>query len=360
MTTFTKADLTRALEFAARATARKSTMPILSCVLLDDDDGAQVITGTDLDVAAVAHATPTDGAPVTACVDARTLLAVVKALPDGDVTLAMGDGLLSGQPLTVSGGRARTTLQTQPPADYPKVPERPDGIRLAAVPPEDWSAAYAAVRDAVSREETRYVLNGVRVDGDTWVSTDGHRLHAAPGPAIGNVILPRAALAALDAVVSGGRAFVGVTDSHVHATSDAGSVVARLVEGRFPDWRQVVPSAPPTWTVRVVADDLLAALARVQLATGSSGMVRLDATGGALALSAETPGGAARDEVEAKDATGAGRIAVRGEYLRDAVRAVGGVHVVIKATDELSPLLIHADGMHQDHAKRAVVMPMRM
>ena len=352
-TTFQKAELVRALDFAARATSRKSTMPILGCVLLDADGDAQRVTGTDLDVAAVAHVTPTEGAPITACIDARTLLAVVKALPDGDVTLSMDSALL-----VVSGGRARTKLGTLPASDYPKVPAV--DVALSPVDAAAWTAALAATRDAVSHDETRHVLNAVCVSAGTWAATDGHRLHVAPGPSGDGptVLLPRVGLAALDAVVAAGAASWGATASHVVAASAAGRVVARLVDGRFPDWRQVVPSQAPTWTLRVVAADLLAAIARVELATGASGMIRLDATGGTLALSAETPEGSARDEVTTEDATGTGRIACAGHYLRDAVRAVGGETVTLAATDEIAPMMVL--GPDGDQGPRAVVMPMRM
>jgi len=340
----TQADLLSALAAVAPYSARKSTMPILSCVRLDVDS----VAATDLDVDARA---PLPGASELACcVDARHLLAVVRALADAPVTLTRDGGMLS-----VEQGRTKMRLPCLPSADFPALRALPED---SAWTDAGWLPdALAAVLYAVSHDETRHVLNGICLSGGAAVATDGHRLAAAPvdAGALDGAIIPRGLVERL-----AGASHVARDGQRVWMKAGAVVVGGRLIEGRFPDWRQVVPTEDQTKTRAVVGvAAMLAALQRVGLSSNAkTGATRLTIGGDGIAMHAVDPEtGEARDAVDAETSGPDMEIGVRGGYLADALRGLACEWAVIAGGDALSPLLVRPMG---DTGRQAVVMPMRI
>jgi len=246
-------------------------------------------------------------------------------------------------------------LPALPSADFPALRALPeDGAWTDAGGLPD---ALAAVLYAVSHDETRHVLNGIHLSGGAAVATDGHRLATAPvdAGALDGAIIPRGLVERL-----AGASHVARDGHRVWMRAGAVVVGGRLIEGRFPDWRQVVPSEDQTKT-RAVVDvaAMLAALQRVGLSSNAkTGATRLTIGGDGIALHAENAEtGEARDAVDAEVDGLDLEIGVRGGYLADALRGLACERAAIAGGDALSPLLVRpVDG----GGRQAVVMPMRI
>lgn len=263
--------LRAALADVADMVEKRNTVPILSNVLITVAPGAMTLTGTDLD-AWVERRVALDGtAPAMALtVEADVLNRIARKLPaEAQARLAYADGKL-----TVSAGRSRFALPTLPVEDFPLLPRT------------DWDAefemaalylvsAFAGVGFAVSTDEVRYYLNGVFIhapDGADlrFAATDGHRLArgvlALPdgAQALPDVIVPRKIVKVLSALLGRHDGSVDVRVSTTSIRVEVGETVvqAKLIDGQFPDYTRVIPSAT-TSALKVDREQLLDALGRV-------------------------------------------------------------------------------------------------
>jgi len=346
--------LQKCVRFARSAVARKSTMPILTAVHVVEGLKSVSFTGTDLDIHATATG-PVDGSAGSAgwCVSADALANVAGAL-SGDVVMDARDSVLH-----ITAGRSKFKLSL-PVDEYPKTPDVPadvgsvDGDAALAL-----VAAMRGVRYAASEDETRYVLNGVLVVSDTIVATDGHRMAfgradvAVPGA----VIVPNRAVDVLSGM--GGLSRVAFAPGRIVAGGSVDgvsmTVMARLIDGKFPDYKQVIPKDAGGTTITVQRKALLDSLKRVRV-VGGDGAVIINASGAELAVShSSADHGEASDALECSVKGDAIRAGYNGGYLVDALAAAGGDVVELHMADALTPVIVRAGGVIT-----GLVMPMRI
>ena len=245
--------LLKPLQAVAGIIERRHTLPILSNVLLAGDGGRLAFVATDIEIeisaAAAAEAQGADGKSLT--VGARKLLDILRALPEGaEVTLAAAD-----KRLQVRSGKSRFKLQTLPPEDFPRL-AAPEGATVALeLPQKDLKALLALVQYAMAQQDIRYYLNGLLVVVDAGelrvVATDGHRLAVATKEVAARdvgrqeVILPRKTIIELSKLLGDTDDPVAIELSASQARFRFGGVllVSKLVDGKFPDYERVIPSA---------------------------------------------------------------------------------------------------------------------
>ena len=251
-----KQNLSRALTIACKAVAPRSTLPILGHVLLKADDGRLHLTGTNLEVALTARAgAKLEGDPWAVTLPAKTFADVVHALPD-DETITL-DYLPKTQAVSIHGGSFNTNLKGIAAEEFPLVDEIGDG---------GFTLESIALRNAVERtifaaatDEGRPVLSGVLFRYDpkapalTLAAADGFRLAvstllAPPAMPDFKLIVPARSLAMLlPLLVEDELTHVVVLNGH-DGTPDrigfrcgATEMIARLVEGAFPDYQAAIP-----------------------------------------------------------------------------------------------------------------------
>lgn len=396
--------------------AGRNTVPVLDNVLIEAGDGQLALSATNLDMWArrTLASNDRDGAasadwvqsirPFAITAPAKTLASVLGAL-DGEamvtLTCATASGYLSAGEagegpvfLWVSAGRSRYKLHTLPVADFP-VPAPMAVEHAFEIGCSALADAFARVEMAISTEETRYYLNGIYIHvaqelGEPqWLvlaTADGHRLArlrcpvpdgAASWPA---AILPRQAVALLDKLLkvaakseekdkeppkvlveasAGGTAL-----RFAMPASDGGDieVQTKVIDGTFPDYLRVIPTAPEQ-SLLVQRAVLLAAIKRVSVLTmASSRAVRAQLARDMIELVVMTPElGEAREEVpcayEGPDMT----IGFNGQYWREALEALACDEVALSFTDPGAPLLVRATGSDVDpQVLVQVLMPMRV
>src|SRR6185295_14111688 len=201
--TVSKSDLVRELSLSQGVVEKKTTIPILSNVLIEAAGDRITLTATDLELGIRCSCPARVKKEGAGTVPARKLLDFVRLLPEGDVTMKF----LENHWASITSGRSRTRIAGMSGESFPALPQMPE--LMAEIPIKTLVSMIARTAFAISIEETRFTLNGslllMRPEGLTMVATDGHRLayvQATP-EASGNldkpfrVLIPKKAMAEL-------------------------------------------------------------------------------------------------------------------------------------------------------------------
>lgn len=343
------------------ATSRSGTLPVLSGLRLDVKDGQLTVTGTDLELTirlSVPVHTDQDGSAV---VPARLVADIVKALPAGAVEVTVNDDEMS-----ISAGRSQFSVRPLSLSDYPAQVE-PDAEPVTLTSSDVVDALRQVVR-AASTDDARAVLTGVLMasedDGLKMVATDSYRLAVRDLPqssmlAAGQkVLVPGRALAELQRVLSS-DAELTVRLGQREAVFEVGAtrLTTRLIEGEYPNYRNLLPSSYPN-RLTVGRDALLESLRRVKILAQDSTPVRLTLGGDTLRLAAITQDvGNAHEEIDASYDGSEMTVAFNPEYLAAGVEAVEGDEVTLSTMDPMKPAVLRGVG-HDDYLY--LLMPVRV
>ena len=361
--TITRQNLQRGLAAVSASIPGKTTLPVLSNVLVESEDDSVWISGTDLDVSIRVRvpAEVAEGGSITA--PGRKLLEITRELPEQPVELRA-----RGHQLEIGCGNSRFKLNGLPSEEFPNLP--------ATDFDEGWSVSEDALRQlirgtafAVSNEESRPILNGVYWElGDrmTMVATNGHRLakmQVEPARARGTTgafIVPPAALAQVERLFDGdGEIEVGRGGNHLGFRSANQEVYTRLIEGSYPNYEQVIPKNNEN-VARVDREAMESAVRRMAvLASDQTHRIRLSFESDRVHLDVMTPDlGEAHDELELDYDGGALRIGFNAHYLIEVLRnmPVGDVDLAFK-TAERAATIVPAES-ELDYL--CLVMPLRL
>ena len=359
-------DLLKLLHAVVGVVERRSTMPILSNVLLKVAAGKLYVTATDLEVELVA-ATPIEvEASGETTVPGRKLHDICRLLPEGTVVSAA----LDDNRMVIKGGRGRYTLATLPAADFPTVDEMAAQQTLR-IPQKALHDLLNRTQFSMAQQDVRYYLNGLLMETGTdglqglrAVATDGHRLALSDLPlgeaaAAQRVIVPRKGILELNRLLGQeGEVLMMIGTSHLRVEFDGLRMTSTLIDGQFPDYSRVIPLDPPN---TVVADraQLHHALQRAAvLANDKLRGVRLELGEDSAVVYANNPEQEeAVETVEVEYGGDALEIGFNVNYLLEALAHIDGENVQIGLRDGDSSCLITA----QDNSTtQYVVMPMRL
>jgi DNA polymerase-3 subunit beta len=366
-------ELSRALARSQGIVEKKSTMPILSHVLLEaQKSGELTVSATDLDVAVQGqHRCESVAKEGKVAVPARHLFDIVKALPEAGATLRK----TQNNYLEVRSGAAEFRIVGLPAEDFPALP-KPEKVPFVQVDAAVMLGLIDRTAFAVSSDETRYNLNGVFFEPQggklRLVATDGHRLSMAESESPGDfklkkgVILPRKGLFELKKLLAealeGGEekpsAELGFVESSAIVRRAGVTLVMRLIEGMFPDYRQVIPKAGDK-VLQVGRTRLLETLRRISLlASDKSHAVKLELGKGNLRVVSQNPDlGEAKEDVTVEYQGEPLKIGFNARYLIDVLQVLDSEDVVVELADDLSPGVVKPKG---EEGYTAVIMPMRI
>ena len=366
-------ELARALARSQGIVEKKSTMPILSHVLLEARKGDVLqVSATDLDVSVSAEHKAEILKEGAVAVAAKQLYEIVRALPEATVTLKKA----SNNWLEVKSGAAEFRIVGLPAEEFPATP-RFDKLQSVPVKPDDllWMVDLTAF--AASTDETRYNLNGVYFEPAQglvrMVATDGHRLSLAEKALDGafglkkGVILPRKGLQELKKLILEAQDAGDVTPPQLGFADNAAvfrrpglTLSMRLIEGVFPDYRQVIPRAAER-TVKLGRLRFLETLRRISiLSTDKAHAVRLELAPATLKVTSQNPDlGEAKEELPVEYEGQPMKIGFNARYLMDVLVALQADDVSFELIDDLSPGVVRPAG-EVDQGFTAVVMPMRI
>ncbi len=242
--------LLKPLSLVAGVVERRQTLPVLSNVLIVVDGNQLSLTGTDLEVELIGRATleaVDDSGEVT--VPARKLMDICKTLPEGSSINLQ----LDGDKLIVRSGRSRFSLSTLPATDFPNIEEGPQNLEFT-IAQSQLRCLIERTSIAMAQQDVRYYLNGMLFEISPGrlkaVATDGHRLALCEVDAdvtlsdVHQVIIPRKGVVELNRLLSEddqAKISMVLSANHLRAVADDTTFTSKLVDGKFPDYEQVIP-----------------------------------------------------------------------------------------------------------------------
>lgn len=344
---------------------RRQTLPVLGNILVQADGQGLTLTATDLEVELVAHvALETDGSGDTT-LPARKLLDICRTLPDGAMLEVQADQ----ERATVRSGRSRFTLATLPAADFPVIDEL-KGVQVFKLSQKDLKELIDRTHFSMAQQDVRYYLNGLMLELDRKairsVATDGHRLAMCELATKTNVaetqqvIVPRKGVQELLRLLDGEDSEVEIQlgSNHIRVTTPEVRFTSKLIDGRFPDYKRVMPKGGDK-QIQADRGELRQALTRTSILSNEKYRgIRLTLDENVLRIQAHNPEQEeAEEELEVQYAAEPLEIGFNVTYLLDALGALPGEDVRILLSDANSSCLIE-DGA-SGHCKY-VVMPMRL
>lgn len=269
-------------------------VPILENFLFEIDKNNLKVTASDLQTSMITEITIESKEKGSIAVPARILLDTLKNLPDQPVTFSIDSATYS---IEISSDNGRYKLAGENATDFPKVPS-PSKDFSASISSDVLSKAVSNTIFATSSDELRPAMTGVYVNlGDkstTFVATDGHRLVRYRRTDIksengSTIIIPRKALNLLKTTLPTENTDVTIDFNMSNAFFNFGNIkmICRLIDERFPDYENVIPSSNPI-KMTISRTDLLGSLKRISIyANKTTHQVRLKITGSELQVSAE-------------------------------------------------------------------------
>ncbi len=365
--TISREQFLQPLQLVSGAIERRHTLPILSNILLVVKDGTLTLTGTDLEVELISHlALSSEGyeeGEIT--VPAKKLVDICRGLSDGnDITFQV-----DGNKATIRSGRGRYTLSTLNAVDYPNLEDWQADVEFV-ISQSDLKHLIDSTSFAMAQQDVRYYLNGMSLETEEnnirTVATDGHRLalcnlaYTTDTLPVRQVIIPRKGVLEINRLIESNDSSVKIKigSNHISVKSADFVFTSKLVDGRFPDHRRVLPKET-TKAVIANKDVMKKAFSRASILSNEKFRgVRLNLSAGELKITANNPEQEEAEEIVDVNYQGEDlEIGFNVAYLIDVMNALKTDDVKFNLSDSNASALIE-DAM--DSSALYVIMPMRL
>jgi DNA polymerase III subunit beta len=352
------------LQTVTRVASTRSAIQALSGVQVVATADRCELRATDMDVSLRVPLSAEAVREGVVVLPARLLLDVVRALPAQQVSLELR---AAEQDVELISGKAIFHIRTLRAEDFPPFPE-PDAQSGVSMPVRAFVDTALKVAGSASRDETRPVLTGIQVSAADrelrMVATDSYRLSVkettleSPLSSNFEVNVPARALQELARVSAGSeqeQLGVSVLQNQVVFELDGVVLSSRLIDGQFPNYRQLLPEGFEH-ELRLAGAELTEVVRRISLLAQKNAPLRLAFNSGELTVSAQTPDvGEALESLPVAFQGDALEIGFNPDFLRDGLEAVEGAELVLKLISPLRPGLIQSDDGFQ-----YLIMPIRL
>ncbi|MBT9431975.1 DNA polymerase III subunit beta [Candidatus Sodalis endolongispinus] len=360
-----RGQLLKPLQQVSSPLVGRPTLPILGNLLLQVSEDRLLLTGTDLEMEMVVQvALSAAHEPGATTVPARKFFDICRGLPEG-AEIAV---TLEGERMLIRSGRSRYSLSTLPASDFPNLDDWQSEVEFT-LSQSILKRLIESTQFSMAHQDVRYYLNGMlfETEGEELrtVATDGHRLavcamSVAEALPSHSVIVPRKGVMELVRMLDGGENPVKLQIGSNNIRASVGDYIftSKLVDGRFPDYRRVLPKNPDK-TLEAGCDVLKQAFARAAILSNEKFRgVRLYLSANQLKITANNPEQEEAEEI--LDVTYQGsemEIGFNVSYVLDVLNALKCEEVRLLLSDGVSSVQI------EDSASQAaayVVMPMRL
>lgn len=339
------------LQSLSRVASSRSAVQALSGVMLRAANGTCDLLATDTEVALQVSIPAEVSFEGSAVLPARLLLDVVRALQGETLTIALRP---AESDVEVTSGAATFRLRTLRSEDFPTLPQ-PTGQDRISLPAQAFVDTVTKVSRSASHDETRPVLTGILVSASgqelVMVATDSYRLSvkrtALESPLAGSfeANVPARALqelARLAGSASDEQLTVGVQDGQVVFEAAGAVLSSRLIDGQFPNYRQLLPEAVDH-ELRLSTAELGGVVRRISLLAQKNSPLRLRFAEGQLTVSAQTPDvGEATESIPVPFKGEQFEIGFNADFLRDGLDSVETDELVLKLISPVRPGLIES------------------
>ena len=364
-----------ALQVVSSAVPNRTTLPVLSNILLDASTDGIELKATDLDLAIATRAKANVKEAGSLTVPAKKLFELVRKLPKEELKIDAKDLTLN-----VGSKSGRYKFLCIRPEEFPAVPEVTPDVEFS-LEPDLTDRLIRRTIYSISADETRPALNGALIqirDGELRVvATDGHRLAKAsckpsggiPTGPKGDVIVPLKALNQLLRLIPAamGPIQVGISKNHARFTIGETTLTTKLIEGPFPNYEQVLPKQNNK-QLKLKREEFLQALDRVSVFSDSlTRQVKLSLRPNKVTLIVQTPDqGEATEELEAQYAADDLDIGYNATYLLDILRTIDCEEVEVRLNTPVTAGLIAPAPVPDPKSAKShedllcLVMPLRL
>ncbi len=360
-----KSMLMNGLNITSRTVAQKSALSVLEGILCQAGHGLS-LTGFNMETA-ITYKIDADVSDMGACVlPAKLFGDIIRRLPEGPVTVVVDENYK----VSIRAGYASFTISAESAEDYPELPDVGE-VRNIQIPQDALKNLISGTIFSVSENQGRPIHTGVKfeVGNDTvsGIAVDGFRLarrtyHTQqPTGRELSFVVPAQGLKEVEKILqdSDENASFALGTKHIMFTIGDATLICRLLEGEFLDWRRVVPTNCPIKMTANVAE-LTSSIERVGLIVSEKykSPVRCVFSDQVVLLKTNTTIGAAEDRCSLAGDGKELEIGFNVRYLCDALRAVPSEEVVLELTNGLSPIVLTPVDDKQDFSY--MVLPVRI
>jgi DNA polymerase III subunit beta len=363
----TKENLLKELEVMQGIVEKKSTIPILSNIVIDAQKDRLELLATDLEVGIRTTCEAKVAKPGSSALSARRLFDIVRYLPNADVRFKSDEGNWA----QITCQKARFRIVGLSRDDFPAMPEF-DFAKGIPIERSLLIDMISKVLFAITTDETRYQINGTLMilskKSLTMVATDGHRLAYVSGRLEKGaseerieIIIPRKALQELTRIGEGeSEILFGQKDNHVFFKIGKTIMSSTIVPGKFPDFEKVIPEGNDK-LLKFESGAFAEVVRRVALLSSErSRAVKFSLQKGSVEISSNNPEvGEAAESVDVDYTGGPLEVGFNAKYLLDFLQAMGPGTFILALKDEGTQGLLRPVGL-EGRDYRYVVMPMRI
>jgi DNA polymerase-3 subunit beta len=357
----TQENLNKALGTVARVANTRGTLPVLANVLIKTINNRLSIAATNLDIAITQYIGAKVSTEGAITVPARLMQDFVSSLPAGVIDLKLDDFKLN-----IATEQYQSVINGVSADEFPVMPAITKG-KTWTVPSSELKKSLQQVVIAASTDEARPVLTGVylhTVEGKLYMAaTDSYRLAEKELSKVKedvDLLVPVTAMQDLLRIVSDSEDDVEVTSDEQQVLFRVGDVelVARLIEGKYPDYRKLIPQKFETTAVLKRADLLNATKISSLFARESAGSITLNVDEATQELSIRSVASQLGENTAkgAAKVTGGGAITLNSRYLLDALHALSGEEVNFSFNGKLEPSVLR-DPANSDYTH--IIMPLK-
>ena len=367
----TKANLVYGLQFVSGIVGKNVNLPILSNILIEAKKGTISLIATNLEIGITSTIRGKVHDEGTFTVPGKLLLDFIQTLPEGTVVVEQKEN-----DVVISCGKHKGTLRGVPADDFPLIPRMEEG-KPCTVPLQELLHSLQSVVSAISLNETRPEISGClfRFSGKefTLVGTDSFRLaekklSLSANPYTGkSVIVPVRTIQELIKMLSGTlkggldvpeNVAITIAENQILFTVDSIELLSRVIEGTYPDYKQIIPESFVT-KVTLSRHDFMQAVKSVSLFS-EAGISDVKLTSKKKSLSVESGGsqsGQGSAEIDAAITGDSVNLTLNSRYLHDALVTMSGDEVVLSVNSADAPCMVNP---HEDADKYLyIIMPIR-
>ncbi len=358
-------EILKPLSYVAGVVEKRQTLPILSFILLREQQGELTLTGTDLEVEIVTRLGTKASGMESITLPARKLLDICRALPES----ASIDLRKDGDKAVIKSGKSRFSLLTLPASDFPSI-QTSEWDLTVKINQGDLKRLLTQTHFCMAQQDMRYFLNGLLFEiGPNRlriVGTDGHRMAISdtalesPTNSPRHAIVPRKGVHEISRLLddTSSPVEISLNQNHIQVRADNFVFTSKLIDGKYPDYTKVIP-ASQNKIVHMSREMMREALSRAAILSNEKYRgVRLVLGDKILKISAHNPEQEeAQEEITADYSGDTLEIGFNVGYMIEAISALQGEKVVLGMSDANSSCTISSP---ETKTPLYVIMPMRL
>ncbi|MFH1790440.1 MAG: DNA polymerase III subunit beta [Candidatus Omnitrophota bacterium] len=343
-----KDEFLKGLQAVQNAISQKNTLPILANLLLETEHDNVKLTATDLDIGISSYVASNMKEAGAITIPAKKLIDIIKEMPQEN---AVSIVLKKNNMITIDCGKAHFKIIGLPKDEFPQIPEFKNKDNLT-IQQKTLKEMLTVTSFAVSKDETRYVLNGVLMEIEkekiTIAATDGRRLAVSVKQLpektniVKKVIIPAKTIQELQKTLNDdGDVKIYFGDSQILFDLDKTKIISRLIEGEYPNYEQVIPKEKKE-KIKIKREDLLASARRASLFVNPDSLaVKVDITKNKMIVSKSAAYiGEVRDEIGVEYAGRNISIGFNPNYIIDVLKSLDDESIYFELEDTDKPGVI--------------------